>query len=239
VLNAAGDVVRVDDAASVLGVSRADAAKILARWTKQGLLRRVGRGAYVSVPIELIESSQVIEDPWVLVPALFGPAYVGGWTAAEHWDLTEQIFREIFVFTARPLRDRRRVSGIFGKKAVWRLHTKVLVSDIDRTMLDLLDDPSVGGGIQHVADCFERYLQQKESRTGRLIEYADRLGNGAVFKRLGFLCERLGTVPDLEEESRARLTKGHAMLDPKLRGDRLITRWKLRVPASWGRGGSR
>ena len=24
----------------------------------------------------------------ILIPALFDPAYVGGWTAAEHWDLT-------------------------------------------------------------------------------------------------------------------------------------------------------
>ena len=44
---------------------------------------------------EFLDSEQVVQDPWILVPALFAPAYIGGRTAAEHWDLTEQIFRDI------------------------------------------------------------------------------------------------------------------------------------------------
>ena len=98
---------------------------------------------------------------------------------------------------------------------------------------DLLDDPSAGGGIQHVADCFGRYLRQKESRTEKLIEYADRLDNGAIFKRLGFLSENHPEAESLLAPCRVRLTKGHAKLDLSLEGDRLVTRWKLRVPRSW------
>ena len=48
---------------------------------------------------ESFGAEQVVEDPWILVPALFDPAYIGGRTAAEHWDLTEQIFRDIVVYT--------------------------------------------------------------------------------------------------------------------------------------------
>jgi hypothetical protein len=29
----------------------------------------------------------------VLVPTLFGQSYIGGWTAAHHWELTEQFFK--------------------------------------------------------------------------------------------------------------------------------------------------
>jgi hypothetical protein len=131
-----------------------------------------------------------------LLPVPFGPqipkflpSNVGGRTAAEHWDLTEQIFRDIVVFTARPIRERQKESGgalftlrhipesrIFGTKPVWRGQTKVTVSDIDRTMLDMLDAPQVGGGIQHVADCLDRYLRKGERNTGKLVGYADRLG---------------------------------------------------------------
>jgi hypothetical protein len=42
----------------------------------------------------LAGSEQVIEDPWVLVPTLFGDSYIGGWTAAHHWELSEQLFNE-------------------------------------------------------------------------------------------------------------------------------------------------
>ncbi len=65
-------------------------------------------------------SSRVLDDPWVLVPALFAPAYIGGRTAAEHWDLTEQIFNDIVVMTAQALRQKReeRHGAMFSLKHI-------------------------------------------------------------------------------------------------------------------------
>ena len=79
-------------------MNRTTAAKTLSRWCSQGWLRRIGQGLYVPVPLDLAGTEQVVEDPWVLVPTLFGHCYVGGWTAAHHWDLTEQLFRELVSF---------------------------------------------------------------------------------------------------------------------------------------------
>jgi predicted transcriptional regulator of viral defense system len=246
VINAAGDVLHIEDIEVTLTVSRTKAAKLLSRWAAQGWLRRVGPGAYVPVQLALRESEQVIQDPWVLVPALFDPAYIGARTAAEHWDLTEQIFRDILVFTARPVRQKTVESQgtifslkhvknhlIFGTKTVWRSQSRVLVSDIHRTIIDMLNDPATGGGIQHVADCFAQYMQRKDRDPRLLIDYADRLGNGAVFKRLGFLGERHPRGDVLIDAARLRLTKGYAKLDPALDCSRLITRWRLRVPETW------
>lgn len=246
VIQAAGDIVRIEDAAKVLDISENQAAKLLSRWTAQGWLRRVGAGAYVPVQLELLTSAQVVQDPWILVPALFAPAYIGGRTAAEHWDLTEQIFRDIVVFTARPIREKVverqgaifalkhvREELIFGTKTIWRGQTRIAVSDVHRTIVDMLDDPAIGGGIEHIADCFHQYLKRGDSDPGRLIEYAERLGNGAVFKRLGFLAERHPRGTPLVKQAKTRLTKGHAKLDPALACERLVTRWRLRVPASW------
>lgn len=50
-VRSAGDVIRIDDAARVLGVDRSAAAKALARWVNQGWLRRVAHGAYVSASL--------------------------------------------------------------------------------------------------------------------------------------------------------------------------------------------
>lgn len=246
VLRAAGDVVRVDDAARTLAVPRTKAAKTLAGWAKQGWLQRVGAGVYVPVGLELQGSGQSVSDAWLLVPALFGPCYIGGRTAAEHWDLTEQIFRDIVVFTARPLRERQKETGgalftlrhipeehIFGTKTVWRGQTKVAVSDIDRTIVDMVSDPEAGGGIQHVSECLDRYLRKGEGNPKQVVTYADRLGNGAVFKRLGFLAERHPLGAELAGACKSRLTKGYAKLDPGLNCPRVVTRWKLRVPADW------
>ncbi|NYG45272.1 hypothetical protein GGD67_002730 [Bradyrhizobium sp. IAR9] len=53
-----------------------------------------------STPSALTASSMM---PGRWVPALFAPAYVGGRTAAEHWDLTEQTFKRVVVITGRGL----------------------------------------------------------------------------------------------------------------------------------------
>ena len=249
VVRGASDIIRIADAERALGVSRSDAAKLLSRWTGQGWLRRVGPGLYAPVGLESLTSELILDDPWVLVPVLFEPAYVGGRTAAEYWDLTEQIFRDIVVMTARPVRERsqhhhganftlKRIqeNRIFGTKTVWRGRTRIAVSDVHRTIIDMLDDVDVGAGIQHVADCLASYFSHRDRNVDKLIAHADRLGNGAVFKRLGYLAERGGLgVPTLVDACSKRLTQGNAKLDPGFPCRRLVSRWRLFVPESWMR----
>ena len=246
VIRASGDVIQIGDVAASLCIDRTRASKLLSRWTAQGWLRRVGPGAYVPATLDSLESEQVLEDPWILVPALYSPAYVGGRTAAEYWDLTEQLFRDIVVLTAQPVRRKQQVrhgaqftlrhiqeQRIFGTKTIWRGRSKVLVSDVHRTVVDMLDDPPLGGGIQHVNHCLEAYLKQDDRSDDTLIGYAQRLGNGAVFKRLGFLAEEYPDASHMADACAARLTKGYAKLDPTLQCTRLITKWRLWIPRNW------
>src|SRR3546814_607819 len=99
------------------------------------------------------------------------------------------------------------------------------------------DEPAVGGGIQHVADCLDAYFKRSDRNDDALIEYAEALDNGAIFKRLGFLAERSPEAAGMAEACRARLSKGNAKLDPALQCTRLVTRWRLWVPPSWMRQG--
>lgn len=243
VLRSAEEKLSLDLTVETLGIDRGPAAKLLSRWRQQGWLRRVGPGLYVPVPLGTRRDESVVADPWILVPSLWKEHYVGGWTAAQHWDLTEQLFREIVVFTAaRVTKPRFEADGtvfivrhvdearLFGLKTIWRGATKVTISDPARTVLDMLDMPECGGGIDHAAACLEALLGTKGS-AGQLIEYADRLGNGAVFKRLGFLAEtRLGSKR-IAAACRSRLTQGYSKLDPALPAQKLVTAWRLWVPA--------
>ena len=167
-------------------------------------------------------------------------------TAAEHWDLTEQVFRDIVVMTSRVVRQKNqrrhgalfrvthiRPERIFGTTSVWRGKSRIAVADAHRTIVDILADPQLGGGIQHVADCLAVYLKSDDRDDDLLIRYAVRLGNGAVFKRLGFLAEREGASAELSKSCRQHLTAGNARLDPTLECPRLVTRWRLRVPETW------
>jgi predicted transcriptional regulator of viral defense system len=248
VLQHAGNLVSVDDVTRALALGRSDAAKLLARWHEQGWMRRLRRGVYAPVPLSALGQAQVLEDPWVVVPELFGPAYIGGWSAAEHWGLTEQLFRSVCVITSRPIRSKEqtiqgipfvvkhaRRAAMFATRPVWRGSTRIDVSTPGKTVVDMLDDPVLGGGIRHVAECLDELLKKEMAPSKELIGLADRLGNGAVFKRMGFLLERRGGASELVEACHARLTTGNAKLDPALSCPRLVSRWRLWVPASWAR----
>src|ERR1700726_1861249 len=150
VLRAAKEVVSVDVTSRTLGIDRRAGAKLLSRWKQQGWLRRIGHGLYVPVPLDLAGSEQIIADPWVLVPTLFGQSYIGGWTAAHHWELTEQLFNETVVFTTRRFTEKRVTAQgvifllhhtvkdrLFGLKPVWRGTARVNVSDPARTLIDM------------------------------------------------------------------------------------------------------
>ena len=227
--------------------SRAEATKVLSRWPHQGWLRRVRPGAYAVARLESLGSDQILDDPWVQVPALYTPAYIGGRSAAEHWDLTEQIFHQILVMTAQPVRERHQTRHgaqfilrhiqerrLFGTKPVRRSRSKVQVSDVHHTIIDLLDAPSAGGGSQHVAHCVGSYLRHGDRNDDLLIDYAERFGNGAVFKRLGFLVEEHRDAEALAQACRTRLTSGNAKLDPLPGCSRLVSKWRLWVPVTWG-----
>ena len=239
--------VSVPQAAEILRLPADKTARLLAWWAKKGWLSRVKGGLYVFVPFEARSMDTVLEDPWIVADRLFSPCYIGGWSAAEYWELTEQIFRTIMVITARKPRNRKPVikgtsflvrsisaNKIFGTSAVWRGQVKVNVSDPSRTVLDMLGDPKLGGGLRPVVDMFKQYMAAKQKNTDMLADYAHRLDNGAVFKRLGFLTERFfPTEQTLIAACRTGMTKGKVKLDPVLPADKLITPWQLWVPAAW------
>ena len=165
---------------------------------KQAWLRRVGRGAYLPASLTTLGNVHVLDDPWILVPALFDPAYIGGRTAAEHWDLTEQIFRDIVVMTTQTVRAKTQhrhgailslthisPQKIFGTTTVWRGRSRIAVSDVHRTIVDILADPALGGGIQHGADCLSVYLKSGTRNDDVLLDYAARLGKRCDLQATG------------------------------------------------------
>ena len=113
---------------------------------------------------------------------------------------------------------------------------RVEVSDPSRTILDLLDDPALGGGVRHVSDVLRTWSEGDLRNDGLLLEYADRLGNRSVYKRLGFLVEALELpATDLIEECERRMSEGVVRLDPSgPEGGRRVNRWRLIANATIG-----
>jgi len=231
----------------VLHVSRQEAGRLLARWCKSGWLRRIKRGFYIPVPLESSPDSLAIENPWAIVAKIFEPGYIAGFSAIKHWDLSEQIFETTTYFTTKKIKEKSPSyagirlqlknidkSKLFGTKTVWIDSTKVQVSDPSKTIVDLLDDPAIGGGMRATLEFFKTYLESEHKNIKLLLEYAARMKNKTIFKRLGFLLELLNVVDNKTLNAiRARISKGYSDFDPTIDNGRIIKKWNLRIPVSW------
>ena len=209
-------------------------------------MRRVRRGVYAVVPASAVMHEHVVMDPWSLVPTIFRQAYVGGWSAAGHWDLTEQVFSTLLICTTDALkRTTLKVAGStlrarhipttlwFGTTATWHEGARVLVSDVHKTIVDMFIDPALGGGIQHVTLCFQAYLQRADANVGRLLSYATKAGSIPGFKRMGFVCEAINGPAELRDGCQRTVTLGLAKLEPSIESPRVSKRWQLRLPRAW------
>lgn len=235
------------EAAAAANLPPERASRLVRHLAAQGWLTRVRRGLYAAVPIEAEDPEAWRVDPWTIAATALAPSYIGGWTALHHWDLTDQLFGTTVAITPRAVPQRKRVIGgarlelrhrperaFFGTRAVWREGVRVEVSDPERTLVDCLDDPTLGGGIRHIAEALAQWHGAPRARLDRLISYGDQLGNRTVFKRLGFLLEALDIADaTLIEACRERISSGISLLDPR-RGQvgSITTRWNLRVNAT-------
>lgn len=237
-------VIRASDLENALGFTRAMSNLMLSRLCKKGWVQRLRSGIYCLVPLGSASANPMPEDAWAIAAELFSPCYISGWTAAEHWELTEQIFNSTVVFTTQKQRKKELViSGlkyrtksiapinIFGTKKIWSSNTQIQIADLHRTIIDVLDDPGIGGGGRHAVDIFKEYFKHKEANPEMLCQYAEKLAHGAVFKRLGFVAERLKqfSLP-LLERLHSNIKTGIINLDPHGSNSGSInTKWGIRV----------
>ncbi len=247
VRTAKNNSITVEQVSHILKVSRVRAAQILARLTKLGWLSRVRQGLYLPVPLEATSSDVIIEEPWLLAQKLYAPCYIGGWSAAQYWNLTEQIFKTIIVMTTKKVGNRSPViknsefairtisnESLFGLSTVWLGSNKVELSDATRTIVDLLNAPKLGGGINSVSEIVTEYLKSEYFKPQLLLEYIDKLGNKTVYKRLGFLLVNIAPAQtQLILSCKERISKGPSKLDPDVNSSNFSTYWNLWIPKGW------
>ena len=120
----------------------------------------------------------------------------------------------------------------WGLEEKWVTHEdKVQVSDLERTVLDILDRSDLSGGISEIVRGL--WLVRKKIDALKLLQYARRFDSSAAVKRLGFLME------DLDFASRETVNELHNLIQPSAsyafldltskREGRYIDRWRIRV----------
>jgi predicted transcriptional regulator of viral defense system len=235
------------EAQAITGLSAGSTRSLLHKATLRGLIARLKSGVFTLVPQELGSEREYSGNPYLVARALAGtrPYYLSHSTAMELQRMVTQPRLGIFISTSKRMTDRIihsteykfiliKPEQIFGTVPHWvSKQEQVVISDVERTVIDGLRRPEYCGGITEVARGL--WMRHEDIKVEKLTQYATRLKVGAVIRRLGYLLEtyNLGSSAHLDQ-LRSGLTRTYDLLDPLLpTGGRYLSRWRLQlnVPA--------
>ncbi len=251
----AGDghiIFTVQEARATLGAQESQTGQLLHRLTRKRWLFRLERGKYLIVPLEAGMKGLYTVHEFIVAAHLVTPYMIAYASALTFHGLTEQTSTVIFVATTHRRRNvtipelglRYRFVTLseehfFGFQETLIETQPVIITDPARTLIDALDRPEYCGGIAEAAKGLWRYMRMLGTDTPlslnasleQLTQYATRLGNRTVFKRLGYLSELQNLPVDhYLERWHSEISMGMSDLDPQAgpHGD-YNTRWRLRI----------
>ncbi|MBI2445986.1 type IV toxin-antitoxin system AbiEi family antitoxin domain-containing protein [Candidatus Micrarchaeota archaeon] len=218
---------------------------IASRLYKKRWLIRVGRGKYLITPLEAGKRPRWTEDEVLIASKLVDPYYIGFSRALYYHSLTEQVPNSVTIATTKP-RKNRVINGVkyyfvtlnrrkfFGFEKSKVGGAAVIYSDLEKTVVDCLDHPEYCGGLVEVAKALVEYAHsaREEPNWSKVLIYAKKTGNGAIFKRLGFLDDvlKLGIPSESVSWLKENLSKGYAPLSSgaKMKGT-YNSKWRLEL----------
>jgi len=242
-------VFTTDEAQAAIGSERHRVNKLLARLNDKRWVLRLQRGLYLILPFEAGPDGTYSVHPFLIVPHLATPYALAYWTALSHYNYTEQLPGTIFVATTTvPTSHELTIEELglqyrlvtlvshkfFGHRRVWIKGQGVTITERAKTVVDCLDHPEYCGGVVEAAKGLHEGLSQEHFAPEKLTEYAERMSNRAILKRMGYLVELLNLpVAGEIERWQSSLSAGYSLLDP-LAGDHgsYDSRWRLRLNRS-------
>ena len=238
---------RADLSAALPGRSPATLDAHLARWRRQGRIVRVKNGLYLRRDPEQASAFPATPD-FISVAARMAPDAAAAYhTALEAHGCAQSLFEQLtFVTWTRtkpvefmgrrlvPVHPRAPLREKDGGEA-WietmdRAGLEVRVTSLERTAADVLDRPSLSGGIEEVwRSLFALPALDPES----LLDYVQTLRNRTLAARVGYFLEirrnELAVPASVFEELQLLLPDHPVHLDRAL-GGKLNSRWRLIVP---------
>jgi len=221
---------------------------LLAHHVDSGRLVRVRRGLYAVVP-SAADPKRYRPDPYLVAARMTDDAVLAYHTALEVHGRAYSVFEEFQYLTAkatrpvvfrssrfRPVRFPKalRETGeeMFGVDLAERAGLDVYVTSLERTLVDILDRPDLGGSLEEIWRSLESvefyYVDQ-------VVEYALLLGNATTIAKAGFFLEehreRLMVRDTHLDALRARRPKApHYWERGRGKEGRLVGQWNLVVP---------
>lgn len=184
--------------------SKSVTEKTLFRLKRKGLLISIKRGVYFYSPLESGPAGSRINE--FLIPSIFfskNDYYVGYSTMYNYYGFTNQIFQAMYILNTSLQREKiignmrfnlikisqKRMYGLIRIKIK---DTEVIVSDREKTLVDLFYFPDPVGGLKNAFDILKNQVKERKLSIDKLIKYTVRFPNISTKKRIGFVLEKAG-----------------------------------------------
>ncbi len=227
-----GNTFTFNDALKTSNLSTTSLQKVLYRLQQKGAIERIEKGKYLIIPLGAEKGKYTLHE-FVIGSLLIEPYSIAYWSALNYYGLTEQIPTTVFIQTiTRKFNTNPNVFGVqykivkikeskcFGVRKEWIEETQINITDKEKTIIDCLDKPQYCGGVVEVAKAFKNNKFDRK----KLENYAQRIGNSGVLRRLGYLCELLNIKIKLPKLN----IRNYLLLDPTMpeKGTK-NARWRL------------
>jgi len=237
-------LVSAEELDNIFKLSAVDRAKVVSRLKKKNILLPIKRGLYIFSPLESGPSGRSIDE--MLIPSLYLPKdnyYIGYSTMFNSYGFSEQIFQTMYVLNTSFSKQKSicgilfkflkiRENRMYGIKSIKIKERDVMISDKERTLIDLLYFNKPVGGIFVASEIFKRMVQNKQCNMKKLIGYASKFPNVTIRKRIGVLLESAG-INELDLRPLARSVKNTAISSlGKTRKGRVSRKWRVIIDAS-------
>jgi predicted transcriptional regulator of viral defense system len=216
-------IFQTKEAHRILQTSNASIKNVLYRLRKKGRIEEIERGKYLLVPAKAGYQGSWTEVPFLIVPSLINPYYIGFWSALNYWSMTEQTPRTVFAVTTKRKRNleygptkfefvtlsRSRFFGFVEQEIAG---SKFKVSSREKTVLDCLMYPRYCGGLDEVVKGI--WNGRKEIDFAKTFNLAKKLEVSVVIRRLGYILEVLDIDKQIRQEITSLKFSGYRWLDP-------------------------
>ena len=220
--------------------------QIIYQLKKKGILKPITKGVYYYSPLEVGPAGARINE-FLIPPILFpkGNYYVGYSNMYNYYGFTDQIFQTFYVLnTSR--QSERIICGVpfklvkispkrmYGFENIKISGSEIIVSDRERTLIDMIYFPDPVGGLKKAFEILEKEVSTDKPNIKKLIKYTVSFPTISTRKRIGFVLSRSGVSEKILAplKKSVKNTSLITLYGSKSRKGTIDNRWKVIIDAS-------
>ena len=220
--------------------------QIIYQLRKKGILKPITKGVYYYSPLETGPAGVRINE-FLIPPILFpkGNYYVGYSNMYNYYGFTDQIFQTFYVLNTSRQKERT-ICGIpfklikvlpqkmYGLESINISDSQVIVSDRERTLVDLIYFPDPVGGIKKAFEILKAEASSEKTDTKKLVKYASSFPVVSTRKRIGYVLDKSGISEKLLAplQKSVKNTSLITLYGSKSRKGTIDNKWKVIIDAS-------